>query len=673
MKKVRTVLLAGLLVAALCVPVHAWEFAMTGNFQWNWDYLAQGGPNGFFGAQNVVNPALAAFIPNLSATAQAGLPFTYNANTSIPNWYAANTWAGYRQLTGTQMGLVSGLDANVSWMRMFLNPEIRVNPAVRIRGQYVIGGAQTYNGGSASFLDPGGNFFGKALGSDSDLGSGVYITQQTANGISFPISTGYWQMLWATAQTPWGILVFGKRPAPFGFGLAGDGEHTCSGESLSIVAPYGPLRIGIGVHPYRQGVFINSQLNVSASGGGQLGQVANNTTGTNYQKLWDNSNIRLQLPQMSFFVTYSNGPLDAGIIYQQWQNHQGPESAANIAAAGAPAGQQTLPTIDGNIEGGVAYVKYNNGRFFFNADLEWNRWDNRYQRAAVLPASIAGTFEQAALAGLGLGTVYQPVFDEDWSVATEFGMLCGPAKTSFLYAWIPGPDRRNGIWISKTSYPNVAFGVPTCNYLVFLPYSYLMTYTYAGGLGFRNAYGEGGIQDATVVATRLDYAVAANLNWYGSFIWAWRNSGGWPWGTLTIDAGAIGTLNGANAVQAFGISNQAGAAPQNAGGGIGAAIARAPNIPDNNLGWEITTGVDWKLLEGLTMNLRGAFWQPGEWFKYACLDRGVVTAPGVLASFHADLQPALADGIGIGSSWGVNPAKTIDPIWAFNGQLNVDF
>jgi len=657
MKKVRTVLLAGLLIAALCAPAHAWEFAMTGNLQWNYDYLAQGGPNGFFGTQNVVTAGLAGAVPNpagpVLAAAQGTVPYLINQpNATVPNWAAANTWAGYRLLSGTQMGLVTGLDASVSWMRMTMNPEIRVNPAVRIRGQYVIGGYQTYNGGAAGLSDVGGNTFGVALGSNGEMGSGVYITQQTANAISRPISTGYWQMLWATAQTPWGILVFGKRPFTFGTGLIGDGEHTCSSESLAIVAPYGPLRIGIFAHPYRQGVFLNSQFNLSGAGTAQVGGLANNTSGTAYPKLWDASNIRLQLPQMGLFVTYSNGPLDAGFSYQYWQNHQGPEVAGNLTA------QATLPTIDSVIEGGNIFAKYNNGRFFFNAELEWNRWDNRYTLPLV---------RQASDNPAGLGDPYQPVFDEDWSVLTEFGFLCGPAKTSFLYTWIPGPDRRNGIWISKTSWPNIAFGAPTCNYLVFLPYSYLMGYTYAGGLGFRNLYGEGGIQDATVIATRLDYAIAANLNWYGSGIWAWRNSGAWPWGTLTIDAGSLGSINGANAVQAFGISNQAGRAVQNRG------AVRAPNIPDNNLGWEVTTGVDWKLLEGLTMNIRGAYWQPGEWFKFACLDRGVVTAPTVLANMHAILLPAAGDGAGIGSAWGVNPAKTIDPIWALNGQLNVDF
>ncbi len=115
MKKLRMVLLAGLLIAALCAPAQAWEFAMTGNFQWVYEYHAQGGQNGFFGAQNVVNPALVA--------------------PGAPNWNAMNFWMGSRQLGGTQYGLVTGLDGSINYQRMVMNPEIRVNPAIRIRGQ----------------------------------------------------------------------------------------------------------------------------------------------------------------------------------------------------------------------------------------------------------------------------------------------------------------------------------------------------------------------------------------------------------------------------------------------------------------------------------------------------------------------------------------------------------
>ncbi len=204
-----------------------------------------------------------------------------------------------------------------------------------------------------------------------------YITQQDGNAITVPLALGQWNMLWVTAQTPWGILVFGKRPGNFGMGLLNDdGERTVSSESLALVAPYGPLRIGIFAYPWRLATFIDSQKNLSGAGAAQLGQVATNTSNLAYPKLWDASGIRLQLPQMGAFVTYSNGPLEAGIIYQMWQEHQGPESSAY----GPDRERAPCPAIDGVVEGGDAYVKYNNGRFFFNAELSWDRWQNHFSK-----------------------------------------------------------------------------------------------------------------------------------------------------------------------------------------------------------------------------------------------------------------------------------------------------
>ena len=101
------------------------------------------------------------------------------------------------------------------------------------------------------------------LGARTDLSSGYYMNQQTGNSITQPIATGQWNLLWVTAQTPWGILVFGKRPAPFGMGLGSDGERTVCSESLAIVAPYGPLRIGWYAYPWRQGVFLDHYRNIN--------------------------------------------------------------------------------------------------------------------------------------------------------------------------------------------------------------------------------------------------------------------------------------------------------------------------------------------------------------------------------------------------------------------------
>ncbi|HTY26195.1 MAG TPA: hypothetical protein VMC85_23905, partial [Desulfomonilaceae bacterium] len=312
MKKLLTLLMAGLLIVAVSGPAPAWEFTMTGNFEWTYLLVAQGGTNGFFGPLNVVNPAL------------QGLAI--GPNGAQINWAALNTWVGARRLSGTQFGLVTGEDASWQYMRMVMNPEIRVNPAVRIRGQYWIGSFNNYNfssGAAGNVFDQAALTWAPTLGVNTDLGAGYYMNQQTGSAISRPIATGQWNLLWATAQLPWGTLVFGKRPAPFGMGLGnGEGERTVCSESLALVAPYGPLRIGLYMYPWRQGVFLDHFRNINwgssslSAPSTAVGRYVNNTTGTRYEKLWDLSGIRLQLPHSGFFVTYSNGPLEAGVILE---------------------------------------------------------------------------------------------------------------------------------------------------------------------------------------------------------------------------------------------------------------------------------------------------------------------------------------------------------------------
>ena len=140
--------------------------------------------------------------------------------------------------------------------------------------------------------------------------------------------------------------------------------------------------------------------------------------------------------------------------------------------------------------------------------------------------------------------------------------------------------------------------------------------------------------------------------------------------------GVSSHLTPANNVVLLGRSNAAGGiiiAPQN----LFAIGAGAPNIPDNELGWEVTSGIDWKLLEGLTFKFRAAYWQPGKWFSYACIDRNIATA--YIGSYWTGtsvapvILPAVGDGAVIGSAWGVNPSRSIDGIWGFTGQLLVEF
>jgi hypothetical protein len=136
--------------------------------------------------------------------------------------------------------------------------------------------------------------------------------------------------------------------------------------------------------------------------------------------------------------------------------------------------------------------------------------------------------------------------------------------------------------------------------------------------------------DCCVYATRLDYAAAANLNVYGSFLWAERLSKGYGWGYIqpALDANEIPT-------GAISMSRK------------GTFADSSPAIPDNGLGWECDFGLNWKFLEGYAMDARFGYWQPGKWFNFACVDRSNPGWKNPLPS----------------NRFGINPDRAIDPIF----------
>ncbi len=494
---------------------------------------------------------------------------------------------------------------------------------------------------------------------------GLYVNSSNP-GAWNPISTGEWTQWWATAETPWGVVVAGKRPLPFGIGAQYDGTNVTS-ECLLLVAPYGPFRFGLGIYPYRRALWINSFAtpvragSPFGNGGGQPGGVSRQIISTydfgNYNKQWDHDSAMMQQPVA--FMTYRAGALDVGILYEWLKEHEGPQSGqSNYLVA-------SQVTRDATVEDGCAYVKYNSGRFFLNSEVAWSRVQTNFQ----LPLMFNYLSLSPVDPGDGGGSQYAPYSNEAWKFMTELGALFGPAKISLLYSWVPGPDRRHGIWINKQSWENVQNGQYLGNAQAFLPYSLLMGYQYGAGLNAVNWNGEGYMTDASSWGARFDYAVAANLNVYGSFFYATRVSKGWGWGSLAPRSNGNIVLFGAGTVAPSftspviaSTSDYALAVLQNV------LTDGAPSIPDDALGWEVTAGADWKLLEGLTLRARWAYWQPGRWFTYACVDKTLVTTV-----YPYVLLPQRSDGAAIGSSWAVNPNRTIDPIMGLQSFLVYDF
>lgn len=495
---------------------------------------------------------------------------------------SVNAWVGH-QIGRSGNDLSSGADAVKHYQNLELWPELRMNPVVRFRAKYRVGA------------------FGDPYNSD-------YLTN-TAPGTDVATSDGQWTMWWLTARIPWGIIGVGKRPQMFGTGLQFDGKHNSTTEGVGIFTFYGPFRIVVAFRPW----FIeppNPRLKQSSYP---------------YYNISDKNGARSFTPQC--FMVYQAGALDMGIfsVFQAW--HAGPESQNR------QADRLTFIPFDASMQQGTLYLKFNNGRYFFNTELAY------YYEQVYSINRGQNTSPPAAARG--------PLYVESMRYMAEFGAFAGPAKISFLYTFMPGADRRAGKPANKQPYTTQnGFGA----YGVFCPYSYLLGYAYGAGVNAFDFNGNGYINEAWVLATRLDYALAANLNCFGTFLWAERSSYGHGWGYIkpAQKPAVTHTVNsaGTEAVQVKWtpyVNFQDN--------------LNAPSIPETALGWEITAGINWKLLENYMVGVTGSYWQPGKWFNFACVDKSVP---------NWDVPTAT-------NNWGTNPDRHIDPVFGGEVALQMDF
>ncbi len=562
-----------LLLAVVCIsvplltaPAGAWEFSMSGAFSWELEGRTQGGSDGFFGKYD--------------SAASSGVATVSNA---------VGAFAPYNAWLGDNGGnIVSGSDGTWNTQYMGTDIQLRINKAIRIRGQYYVG-------------EWGPNGTGNLVASE-------YLNNRYG-GIQQSFSPGYWNTLWLGAQLPWGSLSVGKRPSTWGTGLGWNGTESRSSESLSITAPYGPFRIGLSLYPSRRA---------------STGDYYNSDYDKNNTRIWDTS-----APN----VTYRSGPFDMGAILNIGPNsHRGGERQV-----WAPATRVTQSFRDRSDLYGGAYFKYYNGRIFLNAETDFYNRTDRNRRKLAGGAPRPGV---------------RDTFLEHWRWMVEGHTIAGPAKVSLLYSWSEGDDRRGGqfdgqrqtqaavTYIDKTGVLNSA---SFSNTGLYRPYSYLMVYGYGLGMFINPETGNGYVEDAEVIAARVDYSVAANLNLYGSFFYANRASkSGFGIGCIAPDP----ANNDGSIVRRWQGTDRVG----------------APNIPDTGLGYEFDAGFTWRLLEGLTLNSTFAYWQPGDWFKWACVDKNVTNwgTGGIVGS----TDPA---------DWGVNPDRGISPIYGMEIVLKGEF
>ncbi len=579
MYRIRLLTIAALLSLVLCLcgsPVQAWEFTMDGAFTWELEEMGQTGRNGFFGQYDV------------DAGAGGGFAAGYFA--------PYNFWIGSPDV-GTP-GVVSGSDAGWNTQYMGVNMQLRMNKALRVRGNYYIG-------------------------SWNNDGTGILVASEYLNnsrpGIQQSFSPGYWNTLWLTAQLPWGAMAFGKRPSTWGTGLSWNGDENRSSESLALRTSYGPLSFQISFYPSRRG---------------NLGSVQyyNRDVDKNNSRIWD-----ITVPN----IVYRCGPVDMGVQYVQVSRHSGGEAyipPIDNGVPGIPDTRLTQNYRDRDDQYAGAYFKYYNGRVFFNSELTWYGQTTRNRRKLAGGAAVPGVRDD---------------YIEHWRYMVEASMLAGPLRVGVLHAWLQGDDRRGG------QFANGAQAAGNVTYIdrrgslrsnsfsnsgLFRPYSLIMAYQYGTGMFINGDTGNGYLEDAVVYGARADYALAANLNVHGTFFWADRQSkSGFGWGCISPNTGAT---DGSIVMRGTADGDRIG----------------APNIPDTFLGWEVNAGFDWKLLEGLVVATTFGYWQPGEWYKFACIDKSVVNW-GV-AGTPGSTDPG---------QWGINPNRTIDPVWQMQLTVNGEF
>lgn len=503
-------------------------------------------------------------------------PFNQD-NSSVAgtvNLAARNGWLGH-EITSVDVhfdNLTSGSDVAANYMYTTICPKVKANEALSLQGSYRIG----------SWASPS---------QDTSLGQLNFsrYLNSTAAGLTRSFSPGYWNTLYVTAALPWGTVMIGKQPNTIGLGFLIDAEEH-SNEGVILVVPFGPLYMGMQYYPWQRGVYIQYPLITDRSGANQ--------------------------PRFSAFLLYFSGNISAQTYIEYANSHQGPESQLLQGDVQHP-GRSNFTPKDITSFYGFTNFRYIDGRFFFNAEVGFRQDVLRQSRSesdALLPRTR---------------------YWELWGGMIECGMLSGPAKITFLWAYYPGYDRRAGQLIDRQ--PSLPGALLDSGVIVYRPYSLLLGYNYGSG----NASTEincnhGFISDASTYGVRLDYAVAANLNAYATFLYARRVSQGYGWGYIRpnpsttptsplLQYGLLGNLE-----EALDFSF----APD------------APNVLERDLGCEIGGGIDWKLLEGYVLRARVAYWKPGDWFKYVCVDRRQPNWDVPTAS----------------NRWGINPNRDIDPI-----------
>lgn len=626
MKRFWLISLAVLLIAAVSAPAFAWEFNMTGQHEYRFRYWSRTGANDLFGFAPLQDTISLATLTNQGGVVTPFIGFAgpnywgNGAAVPVPGAGGPNFFGTGQRSMITRGGFARyESDGLLSDSRLTFNPEIRINQAIRVHGTYNVGGIRNrYAMFSGSVLGNGGD-----VAVSSGVGTPPFERYIPQNALTFSsedtIGIGSWEQVRATVQTPIGILSYGMKDFPYGRGLFTTSR--LRGSAFVLVVPYGPFRF---IPAFWEGYSTYNGVNT-------------------YDFKADAQDKATWFGGMLF--TYNCADFEFGGGWIGRNTHTNRAQAAAQATSGGIMGADQYLSI------WSFYFKYFNGRFFADAGYEWANLSTTY----IFPLGYG-----ASILAPGIGLQRPGDFCELYHLMAEVGMMAGPSKVTLMWAQANGPVLNNNSIYSRAqgANPNVTGGVNPKNYGLaqgtgrpgygwgidwqnLNPYNYLMFSVYGGGNQtfyglFLNDDSKGMMSDAYAFGAHADYAVASNLNVWGSYLWAHRLEAAGNFMGMFYNDGQYAT-----AAQRLAFRNQ-----------IGVNTPGEAYVPDGHIGWELGLGADWKILEGLTVRTRYAYWQPGAWFQYA-------------------YQAVMPQGGGAFTPNGYLGVR--DAIQAFEGSLTIDF
>jgi hypothetical protein len=406
--------------------------------------------------------------------------------------------------------------------------------------------------------------------------------------------------------TPMMDFSVGYKKTAFGIGLW---KHDCQSSSTSfgVTAKYGPFSIEFA--PY---------LNRNGSEWKNYG-TSRNEGAKSQERQADRRNYFLAY---AGGVSYMNGPLVLAFFSDSYRQPAAPRVTPRYTAV-----DQAKPSDD-VLRYRLAFAaKYFNGRFFFNGEVDsFNQWKSGINTAE----------------GSGL-TFIQKVGSDNiaYIYGVETGAVAGPSKVTLSYVRATGDDPS-----TRKTNEDAMDGDTNATSCFMKQWGYLMYYMYGTGDGF-NAAGEGNPTNFHHAGGRLDYAVAANLNVFGVYSYAWRDQpqnyrlgGNYKDGLQLWTNKDLWTYQQSPATLDL-------------------------SVPDSarDIGWEVNFGANWKLLENFTWSTTFAYWQPGTWWSYAYPNTAYIYKQS------GGNPPAVANRV-----WAVYGAgRAIDPLMAIETKMQFSF